>query len=216
MLRDTLIGMLLSRAGNRTNDAVLRAALETELLAVQTFYEGGTWMPWWLVTKTDVLTLTTGNDTILLPTNFLRELEEDSRLGALFRYDATQTDPWVCLTKDTYDDIKKLYPGSGPTVAYDILGDSLIVCPVADTAYTYRLRYFGEDAVLSTNIENKWLKNADGLFRAKLGSVMARYYLHNPDMAAMYMGDEKEEYDELVNAETARREAARMRDMGAD
>jgi len=217
MTRDQVIAVLLARAGQRQNDLVLKASMETEILSVQTDLESNAFLPWFLQTQKDDLALTVAQDTIAFPTGYLRELDEETRKGALYRYDATLTDPWVALTKYyNFDDMKERLPGAGPTLGYVTIGRSYIVAPVTDVSYTYRTRYFAKDTALETNIENNWLKYAEGLIRASLGEVMARYYLHNPALADQFKADILLRRNELILADTAQREAGGMRQMGDD
>lgn len=217
MTRDQVIAILLARAGQRQNDLVLEASLKTEIVAVQNEFEANAFLPWFLVQTTDSLTLSAGQDEISIPSSFLRELDEQTRAGALYRQDTTQADPWVPLTKFyNYDDMKARRTGSGPTLAYTLVGSKLVVAPVADASYTYRLRFFGKDTDLSTNIENNWLKYAEKLITARLGEVMARFYLHNPVLGDQFLKEVGLARNELILADAARHEAGGMRQMGED
>lgn len=217
MTRDDVILLLLARAGQRQNDAVLRASLETEIVSVQNEYEANAFLPWFLFAQKDDYALALQGDTIATVAGFLREVDEETRSGSLYRYDATLDDPWVPMTKYyNIDDMKARYPGSGQPKAYVLLGSNYIVAPVADGAYTFRSRYFARDTALTSNITNNWLTNAEKLIMSCLGYRMARYHTHNVPLSEAFAADMAQARNELILVDTARREAGGMRQMGDD
>lgn len=209
MIRDTLFSLLAQRLGNRT-DLITRMATEVQLLQ-ETKLEGHEWLPWFLETDKTTIDTTANDERIALPVDMLGEIEEE----ALWVVDSTQEQPLVPLRKMDYDDMIRMYPGTGQPKAYAVGADYIFLGPVPDAVYTITLRYMAKDATLSTNIENKWLKHASDVVIAELGAIMAKQHMQFFELAATFEQDAQKAWNRLYTKHVARQEANHERVMEA-
>lgn len=114
-------------------------------------------LPWFLISEDSFATTTVGEERVLLPGGFLLEAE-DARV--YYRPDNWPDEEEVELKKEDYDQLKRDFLGvaDGPPEAYALLGGYFRIFPLSDAVYTIRMIYFKEDVVLSSNVENGWLK----------------------------------------------------------
>lgn len=105
-----------------------------------------------------------GVRTVDAPADFIREDEDDQ----LF-IDSLDT----ILVKDQMGELRLRYPDSGPPVKYALVDRKFYFFPLPDAVYALTGTYFAEDAVLTTNIENKWLANVPDLIIGMAGMIMA-------------------------------------------
>jgi hypothetical protein len=201
MLRDDLFALLAQRLGQR-DDLIPRMATEVQLLQSVTL-EKNLWLPWFLLTGLESLSVTLGATSVAYPDDYLGE-DEDS---AVWLYDATAAQPLTQLRKMAYDDMLVKYPGTGTLKAYAIGSTGFLLAPAAQEACTLKHRYFAADTVLSTNIENQWLKHAPDVVIAELGAVMAKQHMQYMELAATFENDAKVAWDRLYKAHIARQEA---------
>jgi hypothetical protein len=115
-------------------------------------------LPWFLTSEDSFTTTTIDEERVLLPTDFLLEAE-DARL--YYRPDDWPEEDEVELKKEDYDQLKRDFLGVEANVpeAYAILGGYFRIFPLPDAVYTIRMIYMKEDEVLTSNIENGWLKH---------------------------------------------------------
>lgn len=208
MIRDNLIALVAQRIGNRTD---LTSRMITELLLLQeTKLEQNSWLPWFLETEMEQAALTVGEERLALPSDFLEEIEDQ----ALWLYDTAAEVKMASLSKMGYDAMLAKYPGDGRPAAYSIGNQYFHLRPVADAAYIIKTRYMAKDALLDTNIENKWLKYASDLVIAELGAVMARH-VQNGNLVALYEADAEKAWSRLYAKHVAREEINGSRVMEA-
>ena len=177
MLRDAAVAILQKRLGNRTD---LADDIVTEMQLQQLELEQAEVLPWFLMTTDATLTTEVGApDQLVIPSDFLREVEED----ALEWYNV---DTWTQLDKDDYDRIKRadLTDFTAPSY-YAILGPSLFFRPSPTEQITLRWTYYAKAALLTSNIENVWLEHAPGVLINATGHEMAKY-LQNPKLEALF------------------------------
>lgn len=174
-------------------------------------------LPWFLFKDTNVLgtNLVTviGTETVALPSDFLREPEE--LIACLFSQDTGEDDTWTPILKDDYSVLKARYTGTGRPKHYDLIGSSLYLRQIPDAAYTLRLLYYQQDAVITAgSTETTWLTQREDLLIAEAGMVIAAQYVRDERAAQMFMLRRQEERKMLQDEITARHEAARDRVMG--
>jgi hypothetical protein len=226
MTRDEAITLILNRTGQRGGavspvDSVLQAQVLVEMKFMQEELErtDSGLMPWFLEQEyTDASFKTAAaTTTVALPTGFLRELDEVR--VALFYQDTTVSgDQWIPIPKADYDELKEEFGGdsNGKPQGYCLLGENIRLFPTPDAEYPLKLLAYIGDTVLSTNIENKWLKYAGKLLIGKTGFVVAGFGVRDEGATAFFMKMEGEGRDALIKANTARAEAGRGRQQGED
>ena len=166
MMRDEVVSLIQTRLGFRTDKS---AEIVAELKFWQTEFEHDDVLPWFLLSEVTTASTITGEERVYLPTGFLREYEE----GFLWRYDAAEDDPWIELGKDDYDALKAAKTGTGPPTHYALRGSYFTLHPTPDAVYTLKLLFYKSDTVLSSNIENGWLREFPGLLLGAAGVTMA-------------------------------------------
>jgi len=210
MLRDAAVAIIKGRLG-RPNDTTIDTLIINEMQLAQTQAERDKILPWFLITEISDASTTVNEQRLLVPTNFLREFGE----GALWRFNASSDPTWVDLSKEEFDVLRQRYGTEvGDPVRYALVGKYFRLFPTPDQVYTMKMLYYAQDVVLSTNIENEWLKEAPGLLISRTGGVIATY-LNHPSLIA-FKADLLTAQNELVVQETARDEANRSRAMGDD
>jgi len=203
MLRDAAITVLTDRLGNR-DDLATKAVSEMQLAQIE--LEQGPNLPWFLLKKDATLSNSdSGNyDLISIPSDFIQEFEHD----VLRRYDSTATRPWIKLFKNELGTIYDEGADSDDPTHYAIVGDYFVLGPSVPTqSYTFRLWYFGKGTVLSSNIENSWLKHAPELLISATGIKMAPLYA--PEFLSVFQGMYSAALAALISTNEARLHAAR-------
>lgn len=225
MLRDAAITLILNRTGQRGGavspvDTTMQAQAITEMQWAQEELEkqDSGLMPWFLENEyTNAAFKTSASSPLVaLPTGFLRELDEVR--CALFYQDTTLDDEWVPLEKLDMDEGKTEYGGevAGKPQAYSLLGVNYRMWPKPDAEYPLKALIYMGDAVLSSNIENNWLKYAGKVLIGKTGYAVAGWGVRDEAATAFFLKMETEGRDGLIRANTARQEAGRSRSMGDD
>ena len=169
MLRDAGVALIQEQLAFRTT---LSSNIVTWMQLAQTTLEKGPTKPWFLVSEDTFTTTVSGEERVSLPLTFLQEVED-----ATFKYRPSTwpDEPEVDLVKDEYDVLRRNYRGSeaGPPEAYALLGDYFRLFPTPDDAYAVRLIFYEMDDVLSTNIENRWLKEVPLLLLGSAGLMIS-------------------------------------------
>jgi hypothetical protein len=174
MLRDDAVAIAQMLMGFRTDQA---ANIVTMFQFVQTQFEMGPIRPWFLLQEDSLVRTTVGDERIEIPQDFIAECDE---LPLRYRPDDYPTEDEVQLRKDAYDVLKKNFAPS--TIlqnaqqipqAYARVGNYFRIFPLPDANYMIRLIYYARDTVLSSNVENKWLKYSPDLFVGKAGKLLA-------------------------------------------
>ncbi len=160
-------------------------------------------LPWFLRSEMSEETTTIGEERLAIPTDFLREDEEN----ALWLFDSAASDDedvWTELIKDDESVLRNKFPGSGTLKAYAIRGLYFILFPTPDAVETVKLVHFKGDALLDTNIENNWLKYASDLMIGLAGKDIATT-LRDADAIAIFKDMITEGQEQLAIDTEARR-----------
>ncbi len=175
MTRDECVAEIKRQLGFRTT---LDTTIVTQLQIVQTELELAPTLPWFLVSEDSYSVTTPDEQRIVLPTDFLQEIDE-----ATLRYvpDVVSAEtPEKDLIKDDYDELRKSFMDTttgtlqtGPPEAYAIFGNYFRIFPTPDDIYTLKMIYYAQDDTLDTNIENQWLKYSPQLLMGKAGKMIA-------------------------------------------
>lgn len=177
MDRDTAVAQIKQKCGFRTDKtneiiATLQASQEVlEKGGLQTEAGFSTEMPWFLRVEDQPLALTAGSNSVNLPDNFIRELEDT---GPWYP-DSTGTGrPPIYLEKAGSGIARRTFTGTtlGPQI-YELRVSTLWVYPAPEEALTLYWSYYAKDDVLTTNIENKWLKYVPNLLIGHAGQGVA-------------------------------------------
>lgn len=178
MDRDTAVQRIQDGLGFRSDKSdtiVLRLQEEQRDL------EKGKSLPRFLLQEDQTLSVTSGSQSLTIPTNFLR------RYHSKLRYKATGETKYTYISWRDYDAAELAYYDSdpaGPKVV--VLRKSEIkVYPEPDNDYTIYWDYYKSDTVLTSNVENTWLANAPELLIGGAGLRMAKD-LRNKDATALF------------------------------
>lgn len=212
MTRDQIVTTVLSRLGRQEGNAYLVAQAQLELGLIQDQLEGDGFLPWFIISTEQSAVLTPTVRSLALPSDFLREYEP----FPVYRYDATQADPYTRLTKDEFDVLESQYGGSSTDapMQYALEGVSLEFFPTPDLAYNIRWKYYQKQTALSAGVQtNAWTTNASDLLIAKLGAVMAAYK-KDQFWAQKFATDEQRAFDRIHKFSIAREQALRAGTMG--
>jgi hypothetical protein len=223
MQRDTAVTIIKSRLGNLQGTAHDNLIVANMQLVQATTLERGSELPWFLaadsaVELTNIATVAR-EETANLPSNFLRE--DDERRYPVLRVDSTAQAGYYPLEKLDYTKAIGRYVGgdgavqSGKPTKYDILGEKMYFRYIPDGVYTIRLFYFKSDVVLSSNVENQWLKYAPDWVLAETCRQTAED-LQYQKLIEKFTQDGMIAKDRVLRETISRREAGYMRMMGED
>lgn len=209
MTRDELIALLKARC-KRSADTSLDATIVTELKFVQEqILEKPPIidkLPWFLITDWTQFTITSNVDYVAVESalpGFLLEYED----GEMQYQDPDDATSWLEIPKAEGDRAESYYrddDNSYPLV-YSIVGSRFIFKPTPDQNYTARTKYYARDTVLSTNVENNWLKYAADVVLAETGKIIAGRYLVNAQLAAEFDADAKDAWKRLWDMDELRK-----------
>lgn len=211
MTRDEAVAAIKLQLGFRANqDANIVSCLQLAQLQL----ELQPTKPWFLVSEDSYKRLTVGEQRLVLPSDFLQEHED----GCLYYVpdDADGPDDHVMLVKDDYDVLKKNFKNevNGPPQAYSLIGSYFRVFPIPDDTYLLRMLYYKKDTVLSSNVENGWLKNAPLLIMGKAGQMIAGGPLRDAEAKKIFMEWEQQGSLSLFGQQVAREMTNHTRQMG--
>ncbi len=162
MTRDEGVALIKQQLAFRTT---LDDAIVTQMKFAQTTLEAMPTKPWFLVSDWETLTTVVDTEDVALPTDFLLEVEE---AHLYYRPSDWPTHSDRKLVKDDYDDLKAAFTSLDEEQdttetdftprAYALIGNNLAIFPTPDDAYTLRWKYYQKQTVLTTDVENNWLK----------------------------------------------------------
>jgi hypothetical protein len=181
MNKETFVQQLMRRLGDRSDEYTAEnIRYEADMAQSTTLEQDATLSPWFLESAwTEMM----GTDDILLPLDFLEELE-DSELQINIEGN------WVPLIKGDYDELVAMY-GDTPSVplAYALNSETITLLPPALEVSTLRFKYKKKDVLFSVVDdlqENMWLKHAPDLLMAEVGRVISAMYLRDEGLAALF------------------------------
>lgn len=206
------LNMIMARL-NRSN-AALRANALLEMIQYQKMtLEKGEEMPDFLITRDTSITLTAANRRFTLPTDFLRELDEDETL-------------WILDDDGVYHPMEKRsygeninHWGSDATgslpIDYTLEGLYGYTFPVPTVNRTLKMDYYAAGATIAdSTVETVWLKHASDLLIGGAGSTINALYVKDSEAAIFFTALEMSARKRLLIEQTARQEAGRSRRMG--
>lgn len=178
MLRSEAILSIKRGLGFRsTQDTAIIAALKE----AQRNLELGKTLPNWLIDFDASIAVTSGTNTIALPTGFIR-LHDDYEL-----YYINSSGANVFIPRKNYTEAYKAFVASGGTDADIVSNQSSpyprafvqlnkvegILIPTPTVSFTAYLSYYKAEPVLDSDIENKWLANAPDYLIGLAGMTVA-------------------------------------------
>lgn len=207
------LDLLLARLGNRSDPGLRATCLLEMILAQQTVLEMGPYIPWFCVSESVTTTIVPGERRVLLPSDFLREMD-DSSLWLLDTDGRKESE----LEKEDYDDLMLHWgneaEGESPS-GYALVGDYIHLFPIPTVAKTLMMKHYRRHVAPSdTASENAWLKHAPDLMIAAAGRQVTRQHIKDEQRAVGFANEMNEAYDRLHRFEVARDEAGRTRSMG--
>lgn len=170
MTRDEAVAQMKQLHGFRTD---LDVQCVTALQQVQRELEEAAFLPWFLRTEVASISTTADEERVPLPSDFLRETEDT----ALWYYKASNAADkrWILLKRGDIETLRYEYQDTtGEPEAYSKDQAYFRIKPTPNAVYTLKMgSYFAKDAVLTSNIENKWLTHAPFLMLGKAGQIVA-------------------------------------------
>lgn len=168
MLRDDARSRIQNTLAFRTDKAT---EIVNALQDAQVILEQSSELPWFLKTEVSTISTTKDEERVTIPTDFLREWEEDPLW--YFNASADDEDKWVELAKEDLSFLRGAYPGAGAPIAYALDEKYFRIFPTPDEIYPLKTIYYGKAAILSSNIENDWLKHFPYLMIGEAGRLFA-------------------------------------------
>lgn len=222
MKRDQAVTHLLRRAGQREGDSTLETQVIEEMQLIQESYEqmgvptprGGTFWPGFLLKEVTTAQTTQGDARMQLPNDFLQEYEG----SGLFAYNTDGDEEWTPLAKVEWTDLRREFASTSDDQDtpkyYSLVGQYFYLFPVPDASYDIKMIYYGQDSVLSSNIENEWLKHAPWLLIAATGEAMASN-LRDDALLELFSRRRQEAAQQLWIAQSQLEQANRQNVMGS-
>lgn len=185
MTRDEAVAAIKLQLGFRANQD---ANIVTCLKQAQQQLELQPVKPWFLVSEDSYIRTTADEDRLPLPSDFLEEVDD-----AVFKYVPDGSEgiaDEVELIKDEYDVLRRNFKQtvSGAPEAYCLIGSYFRIFPLPDDEYLIRMIYYKQDTVLSTNVENGWLKYAPYVLMGKAGQLIAGGPLRDAEAFKIFQG----------------------------
>lgn len=211
MTRDEAVAVIkvwLTRADDSTLDSIIVTQMQ---YVQQNVCENHVTLPWFLLSEFLSINTTANEERLPLPNNFLREHEECS----LWIFN-TDLNKWVPLSKDDYDVLLNTYPTADLPKAYALDGSYFRLKPTPDDVYQIRQRVYLRDTVLSTNIENNWLKYAGDWLMNETAALVAKRHLRDDELYDELKSEANKGMDKLFVVDEARKHANRNYKMGDD
>lgn len=213
MTGQQLFDLLMGRLGDRAEPALRATCVLEAQLVQQTELEGGAFLPWFLVSRSQTGTLSVGAREHVVPTGFIRELDEESALLV--------TNPAgneITLIKKPYDELRRwhgLEATADVPENYCLSGSHFLIFPLPNLALATRYRcYKGATLLNDDGVETSWSRYAPDLLLAHTGYNVATKHLAWPEKAAEFKDDKSTAMGRLIAMDTARAEANIDRNMG--
>ena len=209
MTRDEAIAMMKLQLGFRTDQT---ENIITCLQQGQIDLEQAATKPWFLLSERATILTSADDPRVQLPTDFLLEHEEDG----LTYLPGNSGDP-VELVKENLDQLKQVYKlTEGAPEAYALDGLYFRIFPIPDDLYTLEMYYYRTDEVLTTNVENKWLKHAPFLLMGKAGRLLSEGPLRDPIATRVFTEWEAKGLIQLYRQNEARKHTNTSMQIGGE
>lgn len=171
MIRGQAVSRVQQKLGFST---VLASQIATALQDAQTELEHDVFLPRFLQGEATLATVAS-TATVALPTDFLREYEQDGPLwyldASLGEHELVKDDAW--FLRQSFLGSEDV-PTTGVPRGYALAGANIRLFPTPDAVYSLRLAYYkAEPALSADSIENKWLINAHELLIGMAGKEIA-------------------------------------------
>ena len=211
MTRDQARARIQQTLGFRGDKAT---EIETALQDAQVILERGAELPWFLLTEVASISTVIDEERVALPDGFLREWEDDP-LWFFVAGTGGDADSWTELAKDDNAFLRAKYPGAGKPIAYS--QDELYwrIFPTPDEVFTLKNIHFKADTVLTTNVENDWLKYFPYLMIGEAGQLIATA-LRDKDATAIFKEWTLEGRGRMIVENEARMHSSRRYVMGGN
>lgn len=166
MLRSAAITRIQRGLGFRTD---LTNEIISALQEAQRDLEGATSLPWFLTAESQAFAITSGSQTVALPTSFLRVVEDEQP------YYRTTAGDSIFLEKKPFDEAYTYYTSvaAGGPLAYTLRSASITVWPVPDANYSLFWSYYSRGTLLDTDVTNSWLTYCPELLIGLAGLLIA-------------------------------------------
>lgn len=209
MTRDEVLQIIQYRLGDHS-EMPARALAEMPLLQ-STVLEGNSWLPWFLEVDSVGLETVALTREVVLPTDFLQEMEEGGFLAA------TVGAALVPLVKKDYVVGLRMYPETGQPKVYAMGVENLSLFPIPDVVYPLTFKYYGRAApMVAVAGETPWLKYASDLVIALLCEQLAGKHLQNMQLAQGFKADAAEAWQRLYHTHLVRSEINQSRALGGN
>lgn len=207
MIGSAALQILKQRLGRGTNaSSQFESWMLGELVAAQTRLEKLPETPSFLLTERSYIDVTEGEERVILPSDFLKENEDDD-----MQIEETTNATFTNLKKDSLDRMRRLYPtpGTGLPQTYCFQGAYFRIRPVPNLA-TYRMwmTYYATQPAPALEVENIWLRLWPDLLIAEAGIPLATT-LRNEVALSLFSNMKIAEIKKLSDDETAKKEENR-------
>lgn len=189
MLRDAAVSKVQQLLGFRSDKT---AEIIQEFQDQQNELENSPELPFFLRTEVEDMVSVVDDERMALPEGFIREWDEDA---LWIKANELGEPQWSKLVKDgpaylreslqlDVDDTTAETVETGRPIAYAIAKEfstdppfaddtpDIILFPAPKEIFTFRMIYYKKDHLLTSNIENRWLKYLPFLLIGKVGLVM--------------------------------------------
>lgn len=207
MLRDEGVALIKQHLTFKTT---LDAAIVTQMQLAQTTLERARTKPWFLEFHNTSLATVANTRSIALPTGFIVEKEEDTMLltdadGVLHEVNKEELSVLKHQFLNTDADVPEFYALVGSTIEF---------YPLPAAAYALDWTYYKADDVLTTNIENAWLREVPLLLLGSAGQMIAAGPVRDNPGAAIFSAWIQLGKDILSTHNTDREVRGRVLQMG--
>jgi len=130
--------------------------------------------PWFMTQELQSLATIADTETVALPTDFKREIEE----AELWYYDSTATEPWTELAKGSIPELRHYYSNVTQTSykpkAYAVSASNIYIFPEPDAVYVLKWTYMGALTKMAADGDtNGWSLYAPYVLIGKAGMLLA-------------------------------------------
>jgi len=211
MTRDEAVTEIQNTLGFRTDKS---AEIVLALQRAQTKLEKGAVLPWFLETEVASETTTKDEERVAIPTDFLREWEDDP-LWYFVAGTGGDADAWTELAKEDLAFLRDKYPGKGAPIAYALDVKYFRIFPTPDAVYTLKFIYYKTDTLLTSNVTNLWLTHFPYLMVGEAGRLFAPG-LRDKDAQRQFLEWAAEGRREMLVENEARMNSSRRFVMGGN